>query len=254
VDKIFYLVVLSVLVLTLIAVAIAYAQNGGNIRYFSITDGFTNYREYTNVLSHEIVETLADPPQPDGAKGFAVVGGHGDQISDVCEQENILLGDDLYVHSYWSNARAGCVAPPVLMGSGTPTDDIVKVEDRGGQIMQNAVVYIVFWGSSWNTMTMSEPTKKGIEDRIKLLLTKYSTYFSELQQYRNIKPPKYGGSYVNTITPVTKTYDENLVGKVVQDAIAAKIVPNLPNALYLIVPEVGVKNKDGFDGFSGYFQ
>ena len=205
-DKLSRLMVSSVLILILIAAAPAYAQNRDNIRYFSITDGFTNYHEYTNVISHEIVETLADPPQPDGAKGFAVVGGHGDQISDVCEQENILLGDDLYIHSYWSNIRAGCVAPPSLMGSGTPTDNI-KVEDHGGQIMQNAVAYIVFWGSSWNTMTMSEPTKKGIEDRIKLLLTKYSTYFSELQQYRNIKPPKYGGSYVNTITPVTKTYD-----------------------------------------------
>jgi hypothetical protein len=51
-----------------------------------------------------------------------------------------------------------------------------------------------------------------------------------------------GGSYVNTITPVTKTYDENMLGKVVQDAIAAKIVPDLPNALYLTVPEAGVKN------------
>jgi len=72
--------------------------------------------------------------------------------------------------------------------------------------------------------------------------TKNSTYFSEMQQYRNIKPPKHGGSYVNTIMPVTKTYDENMVGKVVQDAIAAKIVPDLPNALYLTVPEAGVKN------------
>ncbi len=62
-----------------------------------------------------------------------------------------------------------------------------------------------------------------------------------MQQYRNIKPPKHGGSYVNTITRVTKT-DENMVGKVVQDAIAAKIVPDLPNALYLTVPEAGVKN------------
>jgi hypothetical protein len=40
---------------------------------------------------------------------------------------------------------------------------------------------------------------------------------------------------------------------VVQDAIAAKRVPNLSNTLYLIVPEIGIKNKDGFDGFSGYF-
>jgi len=77
---------------------------------------------------------------------------------------------------------------------------------------------------------------------------------SIVQQYRNIKPPKYGGSYVNTITRITKTYDENMVGKVVQDAIAAKRVPDLSNALYLIVPEVGVKNKDGFNGFSGYLQ
>ena len=78
------------------------------------------------------------------------------------------------------------------MGSRTLTNNIM-VEDHGGLIMQSAVVYIVFWSSSWNKMTTSEPTKKGIEDRIKLLLTKYSAYFSVLQQYRNIKPPKYGG-------------------------------------------------------------
>lgn len=247
-NKTLFLMV-ATFVLIMVTAAPAYGQNSSNIRYFSITDGFTNYHEFTNVMSHEIVETLTDPPQPYGAKGLIVVaGGHGDQISDVCEQENILLGDDVYVHSYWSNIRAECVAPPALRGSGTSTDNI-KVEDHGGQVMQNAVVYIVFWGSNWNTMTMSEPTKKGIEDRIKLLLTKYSTYFSELQQYRNIKPPKYGCSYVNTITPVTKTYDENLVGKVVQDAIAAKRVPNLSNTLYLIVPEIGIKNKDGFSGY-----
>ena len=46
----------------------------------------------------------------------------------------------------------------------------------------------------------------------------------------------------------------NMEGKVVQDAIVAKKVPDLPNASYLIVPGVDVKNKDGFDGFSGYFQ
>ena len=103
--------VLAILLLTLVTAAPAYAQNTDNVRYFSITDGFTNYHEFTNVISHEIVETLADPPQLDGAKGFAVIGGHGDQISDVCEQEMFCLETDLYVHSYWSNIRAGCVAP-----------------------------------------------------------------------------------------------------------------------------------------------
>jgi hypothetical protein len=244
------LLVIAALVLTVVIAMLAYetkSQGTRDVRYFSITDGFTNYREFTNVITHELVETLADPPQPSGA-GFTVSDGY--QISDVCEgKENVLLGDDLYVNSYWSNRRGGCVAPPALMENGASNN---KVKDHGGQIMQNAVVYIVFWGSNWNTMT-AEPTKKGIEDRIKLLLTKYPVYFSELQQYRNIMPPKYGGSSVNIITPVTKTYDENAVGKVIKNSIAARQVPDLPNAWYLIVPEVGVKNKDGFDGFSSYF-
>jgi hypothetical protein len=97
--------------------------------------------EFTNVITHELVETLADPPQPSGEEGFTVSGG--DQISDVCEEkENILLGDDLYVDSYWSNKRGGCVASPVLIGTETANNNMVK--DHGGEIMQNAVVYMCF--------------------------------------------------------------------------------------------------------------
>jgi hypothetical protein len=62
----------------------------------------------TQIMSHELVESITDPFNSGWTQTFpAPLGGQG-QISDVCNQ-NVIV-DGVAVTTYWSNAANACVA------------------------------------------------------------------------------------------------------------------------------------------------
>ena len=84
-----------------------------------------------------------------------------------------------------------------------------KVVDRGGVVLSNAKVVIIYWGTN--------SSKAYLDQRISALFQ--TPYFSKLREYASIQPPTLFGTYVNTRTTV-KNFAVADVVKCITDTIA----------------------------------
>lgn len=112
-----------------------------------------------------------------------------------------------------------------------------QMKYHGGEIMSEAVIHFIFWGSAWNTHTgnISKPNIMAAVDKVFK-----SSYFEGLMQYDsdtwlNLRKPKIGSIVVNTTYTPTGSHglDEIDYGNVIIDSINRGLVPDhgLPTEL-----------------------
>ncbi|HEV3310570.1 MAG TPA: hypothetical protein VG815_08645 [Chloroflexota bacterium] len=111
--------------------------------YFNVKDGYyiviplhcaRDLADVTNVLSHEIAETITDP----NLSGWYGSNNLESEVSDVCDSTGVppYTLDGLTVDTYWSNADNTCVAG----GAHGLVIQSLKVTTVGSTAMATAVV------------------------------------------------------------------------------------------------------------------
>jgi hypothetical protein len=120
-----------------------------------------------------------------------------------------------------------------------------KIKDKGGRVLKNAKVQLIFWGK-WNDPSI-DPSKQKIENAIQHIID--SDYFSKLSQYRGIQKPAYLGSVENNKSKLRDYFDYSDVGKSVGDAIENHLVPDYRSfgngqIIYIIIPAPDYYDKD----------
>jgi hypothetical protein len=94
---------------------------------------------------------------------------------------------------------------------------------NGGQVIVNAKIQLIYWGSSWNNFG-NDPSKDSFDHAVRALLN--SNYYSKVHQYSSIEFPTWQGSIVNTITPTSPLFSGGAVVQAIRDVIDAGLVPN----------------------------
>jgi hypothetical protein len=213
----------------------------------------------TYLMSHEVSEMITDP---DGATGWGTTGP-GNEVTDLCESESDNFGgngatqysDGLVVARNWSNSANSCLPG----GTSSKIDNTAFVNSGSGPIIQNPVIWLIFWGSVWNgsQATLKNSIISAVSTK---LLGSDSSYWDTLKQYYGGTPhitpntPVYGGAAVNTTQAVVAGDFANnelaTIGPVVKDSINRGIVPqpatnlfhptsntNFSNILYVVLPD-----------------
>jgi len=170
------------------------------IKYAMVSGGSTAYDHYTNVTSHEIVETLTDPDPLNTFGGQAWGNSAGKEVSDPCENISSVYASGLDVEAYWSNSDDKCVLPGLTIPDTVQVPPMVN--RKGGEVLTTGKIYLIYWGLDWSTR-VAIPTATTITDKIqnKLLGTDV-TYFSKLSQYGGVNAPTWGGAVFNTTFPI----------------------------------------------------
>jgi hypothetical protein len=128
------------------------------------------------------------------------------------------------------------------------------MKDYGGPKWSNATFYLIFWGSTWNTMTNPFSKKQVVDAVYDLLLSKYFDY---LIQY-GIKRPKIGKAVTNTTfpTPDNDGYTREDIWNVVNDTITRGLVPDNPtgshNVYCVFAPKDAIDSTTGDPGVGAY--
>jgi len=239
---------------------------------------------FTYTTSHEVVEMITDP---DGASGWAE-SDRSAEAADICDRDpdtvnpsNIPAGaqryaDGLVVARYWSNSAGQCLpggpthtlsAPFVNIGYGS-------LPAGQGLVLPSAVLWVIFWGSEWNTSQSSMRDSVISSLSTKLFGSDSSSYWTAATQYTGNSPsvhvgiPTWGGSVVYTATtPVNSAFYQNassIILPVVNDAITKGLVPdpitnyfhpstgaNQSSILYLVLIPPSVHSTDQTDGSHG---
>jgi hypothetical protein len=169
--------------------------------YYAMVSGTpTTYLHFTSVTGHEIVETITDP-DPLNTFGGQAWGNAttGKEISDPCENLFTAYADGLDVEGYWSNSDDKCVVPGLTIPDTVQTTPMTN--RKGGDVLASAKVYLIYWGSDWNTRATT-PVAATLTDKIQnKMLGTDSTYFSKLSQY-GCSIPTWGGAVFNTTFPI----------------------------------------------------
>jgi len=132
--------------------------------------------------------------------------------------------DALTLEGYYSDSDGGCSVPTVLQKTGGST---TLIADGGGAILQNAIIWLIYWGATWKSDSSLAGLKTMIDHNVHdLLLGMYSVYFSKLSQYSSINPPTWGGSVVeDTIALPSNGMAFNSIGTFVKQCISNGTVP-----------------------------
>jgi len=199
----------------------------------------SNLDDTTYVLSHEITECITDPSWNGDAW---LTTAKQDEVADICEFQSDSFGgnganqygDGLVVARYWSNSDNKCVPGGTASGL---DDSSAFLNETQGVVMKGAVVWLIFWGSSWNGSDSS--LKSSIIDAVQnKLFGSDKSYWNALLQYTGgststtpVTPsaPSWGGSTVYTSTsPKTDDFDKNILTTilpVVNDSVNTGSVP-----------------------------
>lgn len=121
-----------------------------------------------------------------------------------------------------------------------PTPASNAIVNNGGLLLSGARVYVIFWGTDWNTRT-SPYSKTDVMNKINTLFSNTCYYFDNLIQY-NIKRPILAGSAINTTYPLTSSITPATIDALIKDCISHSQVPDNPAGglnLYYIMPPFG---------------
>src|SRR6266487_1202851 len=199
----------------------------------------SNLDNSTYLISHELTEIITDP-----LLNAWFTTTKGAEITDLCERESDSFGgngadqygDGLVVSRYWSKSANQCIPG----GTSSITDTSALINQSGlGETVKNAVVWLIFWGSSWNgsNSTLKDSIISSVQTK---LLGSDSSYWSGIAQYTGCtsctsayapNTPIWGGSAVNTTYQVRSDDFASINGKnttidaVVKDSINHSIVP-----------------------------
>jgi hypothetical protein len=186
----------------------------GSSRLYYICIAFAVSPSYDKTMvsiSAQLVDTLVSP-EPDNSNQYIIVGSTAYEVAGYCAgswPSGWVQGrygsspTDEDLSAYWDDSTGKCVAPGAQSTTSSKTGSKGIVQNfYGPQLTAGPKVFVIFWGADWNTRS-SEPTKAGLETRIRdYLLNRDKTYFSKLSQYGIDTAPTWGKSCVNVTTPV----------------------------------------------------
>ena len=123
-----------------------------------------------------------------------------------------------------------------------------KIKDKGGPVMLNSKVQLIFWGN-WNDPSV-DPSKEKIETAIQHIID--SEYYSKLYQYRKIHKPAYLGSVVNNTSHLPHEFEDKDLKIAIKDSIDNGSVPDFRTftngqIMYIVITTRGHIDRDDFD-------
>ena len=130
-----------------------------------------------------------------------------------------------------------------------------KIKNKGGPILKNAKVVLIFWGKDWNNPSI-DVSKERIETAIQNIIN--SEYYSKLNQYHGrhtddgIQKPAYLKSVVNNTSPLPHEFKEKDLKVAIRDSIDNGSVPdfrtfNNGQIIYIVIPTSGLIDLDDLD-------
>jgi hypothetical protein len=116
---------------------------------------------------------------------------------------------------------------PVYVPANIANPKANEVLDKGGVIPTQLSVYLIFWGSGWNSGTPLS-NKTAIMDDMTTLFKTY--YFDHIYQYRRIKRPLLAGMVTNTTYAPIDNYTATNVTALINDCKTTGLIPNTVDA------------------------
>lgn len=226
-----------------------------------------------NTISHEIIEAMTDPDyagQMSGKRGWKWYNNNPRwEIADFCDVSGFFgwsygTGDDaFYPEPYWSNSDAGCCIPGLNCPDTGNSTRITNAD--GGPVLSSPKVYLIYWGAYWadsqKSQSQNQMYKELFDHKLRdTLLTNHTEYFSKIQQYGSPGIPTWGGSVVNTITPIPSGTNIGTVpiAQVIKDTFSKGLLP-VPTSstvsscdIYLVIIPPDKILADEYGGYYGW--
>ncbi len=120
-----------------------------------------------------------------------------------------------------------------------------KIIDKGGRVLTNAQVQLIFWGD-WNNSSLN-PSKDKIVAATQNIIN--SNYYSKLSQYRGVQKPTYLGFVINNISPLPTTFEDSDITEAIGHSIKEGSVPDFRSfsngeIIYIVIPTPGHESTD----------
>ena len=131
----------------------------------------------------------------------------------------------------------------------------INFTDRGGTVLTNVQVQLIFWGREWDSDPPPSPTASDITKAIATILS--SSYMSELSQYRSISSGSLLGTTVVTTSEPPKSFKDKDVAHFVQGLIdSGTVVSPFSNnqILYFVLMPIQVQSNKNFVGEHTFFK
>lgn len=216
-------------------------------------------------IADELIECVTDVDPPGSDTGVAeqiawttdslqVTGGN-EEVCDVCERHanatTATFASGLMVPYYFDMITRKCVAPGTG-AAGVTVSENPTYTNHGGPVMTNAVIWLIFWGTTWSSQTTRKNNITSLV-QTKLLGTDSVWWSTAKADYGNFNTPLWGGavSYtgsvpVNTAAYVTPDIQAALIGALNgglglpaanSNVFVSKGI-NVSNIVYVMIPDL----------------
>ena len=132
----------------------------------------------------------------------------------------------------WTNIGGARTSTTSSGGGGGSATGIVK--DYGNIVVSAPKIKMIYWGPTWSAG--ETPSKATIDSNMQTLIS--SPYFSKLIQYRSIRPPTWGGSFIYSGTTPPASYTIEQAKAPIEALMNANTIPKVsadPNCIYMVI-------------------
>ena len=208
----------------------------------SIVSGVTVPRYWSNTLNGCIAPTSYPPFVS------CIEGNIWDPIGQACNIDTGGGGGD-------GDGGPPVIPPPIVfVPSILDSPKGGEIVDKGGYIAPQLYVYIIFWGTYWNSGTPLT-TKNSIISAMNALFS--SKYFDHIYQYRKIKRPFLQDMPTNITYATVNNYTATNVTALIDDCkannqIATNFDPT--NSFFIIMNPTGIIKSGSTSGSFGHYK
>lgn len=136
----------------------------------------------------------------------------------------------------------------------TPDYTVTSTDDKGGQVLTDVEVILVFWGSFWSATPAPTPSRDTYEQAIRGIVS--GPYMTELAQYRSVRPGSVIYSEIFDGTDPANPYSDADVVAMLKSRFANNPAMPQPAAghdrFYAVIAPQGVANSNS--GLAGQHQ
>lgn len=160
------------------------------------------------------------------------------------------------VHARYLLGRDQAASQPASGNGSAPAPPSARFTDRGGLVIKQLDLWLIFWGSAW--VTSASPTPSEVTEAAKTMLA--GAYLSGLSQYRGITGASFKGAIGVTDSDPPNPFSNAAITTMIHQQLGKGALPEPdddPAILYCVILPPGVNAADptvvGEHSFFVYF-